>query len=170
MYLQDYIGKYIQKEKEYGYQSTCLVDDYVKRLTRNKYETKLHARATMYEDLPKSWKIIRCRGSFEMDDYREGDIFVDKDASDFGFNGIILSNQDPYKVTVITQNRTGKGTNPVEKHTYDKHNITYIVRPSQEDYIRNFKNSCKKENVTITKQEYNKLVDAYNKLKEVLDK
>lgn len=170
MYLQDYIGKYIQKEKEYGYQSTCLVDDYVKRLTRNKYGTKHNARDTRYEKFPKSWKVIGGKSSLKTDDYREGDIFVDKDASAFGFNGIILSNQDPYKVTVITQNRTGKGTNPIEKHTYDKHRISYIVRPSQEDYIRNFKNSYKKENVTITQQEYNKLVDAYNKLKEVLGK
>lgn len=170
MYLKNYVGKYIQKDEKYGYQSTDLVDDYVKRLTRNKYETKLHARDTRYENLPKSWKIIGGRSSFKTDDYREGDIFVDKDASAFGFNGIILSNQDPYKVTVITQNRTGKGTNPVEKHTYDKHRISYIVRPSQEDYILNFKKSYKKENVTITQQEYNKLVDAYNKLKEVLGK
>lgn len=170
MYLQNYVGKYIKKYGTCGYQSTSLVDDYVKRLTRNKYETKLHARDTRYEDLPKSWKVVGGRSSFKTDDYREGDIFVDKDASAFGFNGIILSNQDPYKVTVITQNRTGKGTNPVEKHTYDKRNISYIVRPSQEDYILNFKNSYKEEKVTITKQEYNKLVDAYNKLKEVLDK
>ena len=168
MYLQNYVGKYIQKDKKYGYQSTDLVDDYVRRLTRNKYETKLHARDTRHEKFPKSWKVIGGRSSFKMDDYREGDIFVDKDASAFGFNGIILSNQDPYKVTVITQNRSGKGTNPVEKHIYDKHKISYIVRPSREDYILNFKNSYKKEKVTITKQEYNKLVDAYNKLKEVL--
>lgn len=170
MYLQNYVGKYIQKEGACGYQSTSLVDDYVKRLTRNKYGTKHNARDTRYEKFPKSWKIISGRSSIKMDDYREGDIFVDKGASAFGFNGIILSNQDPYKVTVITQNRTGKGTNPVEKHTYDKHRISYIVRPSQEDYILNFKKSYKEEKVIITKQEYNKLVDAYNKLKEVLGK
>ena len=170
MYLQNYVGRYIKKEKTYGYQSTSLVDNYVTRLTRYRYETKLHARDTKHENLPKSWKIIGGKSSLKTDDYREGDIFVDKDASAFGFNGIILSNQDPYKVTVITQNRTGKGTNPVEKHTYDKHRISYIVRPSQEDYILNFKKSYKEEKVTITKQEYNKLVDAYNKLKDVLGK
>lgn len=170
MYLKNYVGKYIQKDKKYGYQSTDLVDDYVRRLTRNKYETKLHARDTRHEKFPKSWKVIGGRSSFKMDDYREGDIFVDKDASAFGFNGIILSNQDPHKVTVITQNRSGKGTNPVEKHIYDKKNISYTVRPSQEDYIMNFKKSYKEEKVTITKQEYNKLVDAYNKLKDVLGK
>ncbi|QDJ97532.1 hypothetical protein PALS1_098 [Staphylococcus phage PALS_1] len=165
MYLNDYVGKFIKDGGYTGYQSTDLVSDYVRKLTLNKYKTRFNANKMKYERLPSSWKLIKAKELLKTDDYREGDIFVSERISVFGFNGIIVHNHNFNNVTVITQNEDGKATNPVGKHLYSKKNIDYIIRPSERDYKEHFKQSDTK--VTLSKQEYNKLLDAYNKMKEV---
>lgn len=167
MYLNDYVGKFIKSNNINGYQSTNLVSNYVKRLTLNKYTTKLNASRMKYEKLPNSWKIIKSKELLKTDDYREGDIFVSEKISIFGFNSIIVYNHNFDNVAVITQNRDGKGNKPVEKHLFPKKQIDYIVRPCKRDYEEHFKKSSIQEKVTISKQEYNKLLDAYNKMKDV---
>lgn len=169
MYLNDYVGNFLKDEDNIspGYQSTDLVNNYVRRLTLNKYRTKLNANKMKYEKLPNSWKIIKSKELLKTDDYREGDIFVSEKLSIFGFNGIVVHNHNFNNVTVITQNRDGKGNKPVEKHLFPKKNIDYIIRPCKRDYEEYFKKSDLQEKVTISKQEYNKLLDAYNKMKDV---
>ncbi|UYD72234.1 hypothetical protein [Staphylococcus phage LJT-1] len=167
MYLNDYVGKFIKEDNYYGYQSTDLVSNYVQRLTRGQYKTKLNANKMKYERLPSSWKIIKAKDLLKTDDYREGDIFVSERISVFGFNGIIVRNHDFNNVTVITQNRDGKATKPTEEHLYPKKDIDYVIRPTERDYLEYFKQSDSKEKVTLSKQEYKKLLEAYNKMKEV---
>lgn len=167
MYLNDYVGKFIKEDDYYGYQSTDLVSNYVQKLTLNQYKTELNANKMQYERLPGSWRIITSNKLLRTDDYREGDIFVSDKISTFGFNGIIIYNHDFDNVTVITQNRDGQANKPVEKHLYSKEDIDYVVRPSEKDYKEHFKQSDLKEEVTISKEEYNKLLDAYNKMKKV---
>lgn len=167
MYLNDYVGKFIKEDEYYGYQSTDLISNYVQILTLGQYKTKLNANKMEYERLPSSWKIIKTKYLLETDDYKEGDIFVSKNASVFGFNGIIVRNYNFNNVTVITQNKDGKGTKPVEEHLYSKEDIDYIIRPDDIDYKEHFKQSGSKEKVIISKKEYEKLLEAYNNMKEV---